>query len=188
MKKKTPNEARLEQILAPFSQMAMRAGSGTRWCQLASVDAQGQPQIRTVILRQFDHAARQMLFYTDKRSPKCSELISQPNVCCHFLTRAHKQQYRFSGQARLLTDGPLWQSHWEALKPAALREYNGLSAPGTKGETEYLDGQAKDNFALLCVGFERLDYLCLSETAEAHERVQIHWQKSGRVQLDTIVP
>ena len=44
---------------------------------LATVDGQGRPQARTVVLRHADRATQTLVFFTDARSPKCAELRAQ---------------------------------------------------------------------------------------------------------------
>lgn len=166
--------------------MATRQRAGAlRWCNLATVDAAGHPQVRTVILRSISRATQDLCFYTDRRSPKCTDIERNPAISCHFYCSETHVQYRFQGTACVLQDGALWQQHWAALAPHNLKDYASLAPPSTEGIPDYSDTLAEANFALILVSFTQLDWLQLSRTG--HTRRRIEWSPPD-IRVTDLVP
>jgi pyridoxine/pyridoxamine 5'-phosphate oxidase len=69
----TPEEIRT-QIWKELGRASLDRHHEWRTPVLASADADGLPEARTVVLRQVDAVAGQLTFYTDSRSPKVAQL------------------------------------------------------------------------------------------------------------------
>ncbi len=69
---------------------------------LASVDAEGRPHARYVLLRGIDH--RGLVFFTNYRSPKARQLDANPAAALTFGWLASYRQVRVTGRARRLPE------------------------------------------------------------------------------------
>jgi pyridoxamine 5'-phosphate oxidase len=63
--------------------------------QLATVDAEGRPSVRTVLAKAFDE--RGVVFYTNYDSAKAQDLDVRPYAAAVFVWLAHERQVRFAG-------------------------------------------------------------------------------------------
>ncbi len=71
---------------AAFGRLAEGARDGRspfRTPALATLGRDGAPQLRTVVLRGFDPAARSLSIHTDRRSAKVAELAADPRAALH---------------------------------------------------------------------------------------------------------
>ena len=68
---------------------------------LATVDDQGRPSVRTVLLKSFD--ARGFVFYTNKLSRKGRQLASNPNAALCLLWQPLMQQVLVEGEVENVT-------------------------------------------------------------------------------------
>jgi pyridoxamine 5'-phosphate oxidase len=64
---------------------------------VATVDADGQPSQRTVLLKSYDD--RGFVFYTNYESQKCRELAENPHIALLFLWPQMERQVRITGRA-----------------------------------------------------------------------------------------
>lgn len=69
---------------------------------LATVDAQGVPSARIVLLRAYDE--RGFVFYTNMESHKSSDLLANPNACLNFCWIELSRQIRITGKAQRVSD------------------------------------------------------------------------------------
>lgn len=86
--------------------------------QLSTVSAEGQPSVRSVLLRGWDAAG--FRFFTNLRSRKASDLAAEPR--CGLLLFWHRpllRQVGVTGRAQLL-DRPAVEAYW-ATRPRASR-------------------------------------------------------------------
>jgi len=144
---------------------------------LASVDADGLPQARTVVLRRADADARALTCFTDARSPKCAELQARPQAALVFWSQRLGWQLRVRAQATVHTDGPAVQAAWERVRQsAAASDYLMPRAPGAP-----LDGPAADavsdrhHLAIVQLQVHAIDWLELHR--DGHRRG--HWDGSS---------
>lgn len=75
-----------------------RAAADTRYCQLATVNADGYPSNRTVVFRGFWQESNYLQIITDARSRKLDHLQRQPwgAICWYF--RKSREQFRLGGE------------------------------------------------------------------------------------------
>lgn len=182
----TPSELNpsFETVIAPIIAASSDRESDLRCCQVATIGIDGGPRIRTLILRDTNIATRELVFYTDRRSPKTREIAANSRVSCHFYSATRQTQYRFYGDAELCTDGTEWNAHWCGLKPYAMRDYASDLAPGDTGTAHYLDALAEQNFALILYRFRALDWLNLSR--QGHQRCAFTWQGDAFAQTHLV--
>ncbi|MGC4365411.1 pyridoxamine 5'-phosphate oxidase family protein [Hydrogenophaga sp. R2] len=137
---------------------------------LASVDADGLPQARTVVLRRADAEARTLTCFTDARSPKCADLQARPRAALVFWSQRLGWQLRITADARVATDGPAVQAAWERVRPsAAATDYLMPRAPGAPLDTT-TTGPAGERHHLAIVQLEvrAIDWLELHR--DGHRR------------------
>ncbi|MEQ3747024.1 MAG: pyridoxamine 5'-phosphate oxidase family protein [Henriciella sp.] len=149
------------------------------WFTLATVSEEGMPEQRTVVLRDVDRTAWTLTFFTDRRTPKVAEIMTQPNIASLFFDAKAMVQLRFSGKAEVLTEGDIWQRYWDTVSENGKAEYAALKVPGTvrPDELTYDTGLAKQNFAAVKIVCDRLDWLKLARSG--HQRAVFEWTDNG---------
>jgi pyridoxamine 5'-phosphate oxidase len=93
-----------EALIDPFAQFRLWwdevAGSNTMEANamaLGTVSAEGVPQTRMVLMKEFDAAG--LVFYTNYGSAKARDMGLNPNVCALFYWPTLQRQVRFTGVA-----------------------------------------------------------------------------------------
>ena len=144
----------------------------------SDVDARG------MVLREFDSAASTLRFHTDTRAPKVAAIESDPRMAVLFYDKGAKIQIRARGSGRILREDAVTKAAWENGSNFARRCYLGdgpgvvSDAPtsGLPGELEGIEPTdeqlvpAWENFAVLLVELQELDWLYLAHTG--HVRAQ----------------
>ena len=69
---------------------------------IASVDADGMPNVRMVLLKDFDESG--FVFYTNFESQKGQELLGQPKAAICFHWKSLRRQIRIRGQVSIVSD------------------------------------------------------------------------------------
>jgi pyridoxine/pyridoxamine 5'-phosphate oxidase len=147
---------------------------------LASVDADGLPQARTVVLRQADPIAGMLQIYTDSRSPKVAELLGHPDAVLVFWSRSLSWQLRARVTVQVQSDGDLVEAAWEEVsRTAAAADYLAPAAPGSVFSLTAQGNHRTHHLAVLLARIEALDWLELSR--DGHRRVR--FDESGACRL-----
>lgn len=182
------------QIWADWGRGVADRRSPFRTPTVATIDAQGRPQARTVVLRGADLATRTLTFHTDLRSPKVASLRSRPHLAWHFYDARRKVQLRVQAEATLWTEGPHADAGWERCSDFGKRTYAVLPGPGTPSGTptsglpaSAAGGQltpaqrteARANFAVVRTEVSFIDWLWLHHAG--HRRCQLRWTATGWV-------
>lgn len=139
---------------------------------LASVDADGAPQARTVVLRRADASARVLEVFTDRRAPKVAQLRVAPQAVMVFWSTRLHWQLRVQARAQVEVDGPAVDQAWGRLsRGASAADYLAPRAPGTPLGVD--PGEAREGHHLAVLRFEvvSLDWLALRR--EGHRRARI---------------
>jgi pyridoxamine 5'-phosphate oxidase len=139
---------------------------------LASVDAEGAPQARTVVLRRADASTRVLEVFTDRRTPKVAQLRAEPKAVLVFWSNRLHWKLRVQARAEVLVDGPDVARAWGRLSQgASAADYLAPRAPGTPLSVE--PGEASDGHHLAVLRFDvvSLDWLALRR--EGHRRARI---------------
>lgn len=148
----------------------------------------GRPRVRTVVLRDVQPEARELICYTDRRSDKVSELEASPWIEWVTYDPVTRVQIRLRGNATIHSDDERAAQHWQNSSPEHRRGYITVSAPGTKADSavsnlpDYLfdrlpnDEEAQlgyENFAVIVCRIEHLDWLQLRRNG--HLAAQFLW-------------
>lgn len=136
---------------------------------LASVDDQGLPQARTVVLREADAVNRRLLIFTDHRSPKAVALASRPEAVLVFWSKALSWQLRVSVDVRIETGGRLVEEAWNRIcRTGAAADYLSPQAPGSPIQLESAEIVDEHALGIIIAHVRRIDWLELS--AQGHRR------------------
>ena len=149
---------------------------------VASVDADGAPDARVMVLRAADRLTSRLRFHTDARSPKCAALDGRAVAVLGYHP-GEAVQLRLSGTARIITEGAEIDAIWTNSTPFARRCYLVEAAPGTpiaspaSGLPAWVEGRkpemaelepARANFALVMIDITAIDWLHLAQ--DGHRR------------------
>jgi pyridoxamine 5'-phosphate oxidase len=179
----------LDVVLADIWMRLVRGGSDRRSAFhtpiVASIDADGTPQQRVMVLRKCDDAAATMRFHTDLRSTKVAEIGEGARISVLGYDPAAKIQIRASGMAIVSSTGDVADAAWIASSPSSRRCYLTRYAPGSVAEkpisglpasvenrvperSETEAGRA--NFAVLTAKLDRLEWLYLAHDGHVRAR------------------
>ena len=172
----------LPDILAHAWSLLVRGGadrkSPVHTPVVCSVDAEGLPQARVMVLRKANPADGTLRFHTDARSPKVAQLDGRA-VAVLAYHAAEQVQLRISGTARIGRSVAEVDQIWDQSTLFARRCYLAEQAPGTplpgpaSGLPAWIEGQqptaeqigpARANFAVLWVGVTAIDWLHLANS------------------------
>jgi pyridoxamine 5'-phosphate oxidase len=150
---------------------------------VASVNANGAPQQRVMVLRHVDREAATLRFHTDLRSGKVGQLNANDQVSVIGYDAGAKVQIRLSGKGILSPSGDVADSAWTASASSSRRGYLAEIAPGTESDVATsglppaFEGSVptlpqtesgRQNFAVLLVTVKRLEWLYLA--SDGHRR------------------
>ncbi len=153
--------------------------SPLRYPILASVDADGLPQARVVILREFDPDTMVLRVFTDARSPKMSQITLNPQVQFVFYDQGQKLHFRVSGSAVTHHQNDVTEAYWKDLPEFGRGDYLSRLPPGAdivqpedgwRNEDQF----GSDNFTVLEIRVSTVDWLKLS--AGGHKRARLSWE------------
>jgi hypothetical protein len=165
---------------------ARRNRAGFHTPALATVDGQGRPRVRTVVLREADPEASALRFHCDRRSDKAAEIAATGFAALHGYDAASKVQIRASGPARLHTDDIVADAAWAGSLAMSRVCYGTAPAPGaiiTSGDAYSLPTEdeavaaGRENFAAVLVAVETLEFLYLDR--RGHRRARWTREEAG---------
>ncbi|MGA1030338.1 MAG: pyridoxamine 5'-phosphate oxidase family protein [Flavobacteriaceae bacterium] len=140
-----------------------------RYFTLATVNAEGLPKTRMVVLRDFDVQHFTFTLYTDARSNKVKDLQHQKNVQLFFYHP--KKQMQLIVEAELVQqDAP--KALFLKLPPSAQKDYTTSLAPGSllEPEIELLYESHQNYFMRLVFEAKTIEILQLSRPQ--HQRAR----------------
>jgi pyridoxamine 5'-phosphate oxidase len=145
----------------PWRLMALATVAGPAEAQAA--------ELRTVVLREVHVADRALLFFTDARSPKVTQLRSQPAASLMVWSQPLGWQLRLRVQLSVAISGLAVSSRWARLKmsPAA-HDYLSPLPPGTPVAHPLPERGSREHFALVTAAVQQIDWLELH--ADGHRR------------------
>jgi pyridoxamine 5'-phosphate oxidase len=132
----------------------------------------GEPQVRSVLLREVDPAARELVFFTDARAPKVAQLRAQPIGMLLCWSSRLGWQLRLRVRMEVDASGLQASSRWARLKltPAA-QDYLSPLPPGSPLASRYEPQRAsREHFAVVTAQVLSLDWLELH--ADGHRRAR----------------
>jgi hypothetical protein len=155
---------------------------GWRIGVLATVDEQPdgpRPEARNVVLRELDEDARELLIFTDARSPKARQSQAHPIGMLVLWAPLLGWQLRLRVQLSMQTTGLAVSSRWARLKTtAAAADYLSTLPPGSPLPTPAPACGSREYFAVLTAGIGDMDWLELS--AQGHRRAAFSPGQEGR--------
>ena len=155
-----------------LADIAADSSNPARVLTLATVDASGQPQARSVILREAKPWA--LTVYSDRRSPKVEQLKQQPQAQLLLWDRERRWQLRSIAKAEVITAGAEAEQLWERIKDThAAQDYLTPQAPG-----EILDvnsaAHVGPQLAILRFYLTEIDWLELRREGHRRQRLTPH--------------
>lgn len=178
MKDHSLEAARLDALDA-LRKAATTPGDAFRTPVLTSVDANGHPQARTVVLRAFDPGSMVLTIYTDKRSPKLGQLRANPQVQLLFYDAGRKVQIRATGVASVHFQDAITSAQWKNVPEYGRDDYLSRRPPGAEinDPSEGWQSEAEfgaANFCVIRIRIDHIDWLKLSSSG--HKRAYLIWQ------------
>ena len=161
---------------------------------LGTLDAEGLPTVRTVVLRAVEQEARLLRFHTDLRSHKVAEITVQSRVALHAYHAGRKIQLRLTGQARVHHGDEAARDAWQASRSFSRLCYGVEPGPGAaieapwdwcQGEDGSVEAESFQNFGAVLVKVESLEWLYLA--ARGHRRALYDW-RGGALRKSWLVP
>lgn len=174
----------LTDVEADLKQRLIRAAKDRRSPMHVPAVVTSDVDARGMVLREFNSAAWTLRFHTDTRAPKVAAVEADPRMAVLFYDKGTKIQIRVKGRGHILRDDPVTNAAWDNGSNFARRCYLG-DGPGTDSATptsglpaefeghEPSDEQlvpARENFAVLLVELEELDWLYLAHTGHVRAR------------------
>lgn len=150
---------------------------------LCTLDAEGLPAVRTVVLRAVQREERLLRFHTDFRSRKVAEITAQPTVALHAYHAGRKIQLRLTGQALVHHGDEVARDAWQASRSFSRLCYGVEPGPGAaieapwnwrQGEDGSVEAESFQNFGAVLVKVESLEWLYLA--ARGHRRAVYEWR------------
>ena len=153
---------------------------------VASVAADGSPTQRTMILRKVDVATRTLRFHSDIRSTKIYEWQKNARVSVLGYSVSDKIQLRLSGAMHIEHKSALVDNIWANMRAQSRVGYAQTDTPGAHIDAPSIEPPpleiladaplatiARENFCLLTVNVEQLDWVFLS--LHGNRRAQFSW-------------
>lgn len=173
----------------------LEAGAANRRAMMhtpvvASLNHDGHPDQRVLVLRGVERRERLLRFHTDARSPKVGQIGSGRPVHVLAYEADARVQLRMSGHGWIAGDGPETEKAWEDSTLFARRCYLSREGPGsdsavpTSGLPKSVEGRkpskkqvlpGRRNFCLLTVRINCMDWFNLAQTG--HRRAMIEWEQ-----------
>lgn len=142
---------------------------------LATVDAAGDPQVRSVVCRRVDDDGR-IWITSDARSAKHCELAEHPRAAAVVWFPVVREQFRFNGRVQILDSASGSYDReklWRSLSPATRGSFFGPRPGESRAEIDAFteSSEAPDppaSFEVLVLDPERAEHLVL--TTHPHQR------------------
>lgn len=149
-----------------------------RLMALATADGDNA-DLRLVVLREVAAEARQLIFFTDARSPKVAQMRAHPAGTLLVWSQPLSWQLRLRVTLTVETDGLAVSSRWARLKmsPAA-QDYLSPLPPGAPMGHYQPERATREHFAVVTAQVGAVDWLELH--ADGHRRAQFDAGGQGR--------
>lgn len=158
----------------------------TAW--VASQCRSGLPALRIMVLRAVNRAERELIFFTDTRSPKWGQLGEQERgVEVGFWSPEDQVQLRCRGQVTLHEGDSVAKAFRAELSARNAGDYTAIQAPGSEIAT-FSEGQRTGSewyFGVIRVQIVSFDWLRLDRAG--HRRARFDWEK-GDCEMSWIQP
>jgi len=153
-----------ERIWDELQRAAAERGRPWRTPVLATAGGEAGCDARTIVLREVDAEARELVFFTDARSPKVGQISHHPPAVLVAWSPELGWQLRMTVRLEVETSGLAVSSRWARLKmtPAA-QDYLSPLPPGSPLVQPAPERGSREHFAVVTAHVERIDWLDLAE-------------------------
>ena len=142
-----------------------------RQAALATLDPDLGPCVRTVVLREADAAARELLIYTDTRSPKVAQIAQRPEGVVVMWSPALGWQLRLRVALEVQRGGLAVLSRWAKVKMTpGVFDYLSPVPPGSPLERPAPERGDREHFGLVEARVTELDWLDLNTQGQRRAR------------------
>ncbi len=145
-----------------------------RYFQLATIDSEGWPRVRTVVFRGFADQTGALLFITDSRSKKMGSIESGGKAeACWYFTQS-REQFRLQGHLAVVDDSTDREAMWSRLSPAAKEQFFWVTpgAPLGEGDSVLNQNDVPSTMVLIKLVPESIDHLVLAKEQERQRHTQ----------------
>ena len=150
-------------------------------------------QSRYVVLRNFIEKNHNLIFFTDKRSPKVKSIIKNNLTECLFYDKCKKIQLRIKTKSFILRDNTEIRKYWDKVPLESRKSYSTKLAPSSTidnknkcNEKKYLsDKNAFSNFCVVENYIREIDFLSL--ITDTHERMKIIIE-NNQIKIKELIP
>jgi pyridoxamine 5'-phosphate oxidase len=155
-----------DRIWAELALAAAERGRPWRTPVLATAGGEAGCDARTVVLREVDAPARELVFFTDARSPKVAQIARHPQAMVVAWSAPLGWQLRLAVRLEVETSGLAVSSRWARLKmtPAA-HDYLSPLPPGSPLTLPAPERGSREHFAVVTAQVQRIDWLDLAPAA-----------------------
>ena len=135
-----------------------------RLMSLATVDREGQPQARHVVLRGVDRAGENLEFHTDIGSSKCAELQANPQAQLLFWDPDRAIQLRLHARIALRQDAHR-DAQWQNVPGPSQIAYGKSPRTGLaiRDPFAYALTPSRSQFVVCSCAVQKLEFLSLKE-------------------------
>ena len=165
----------LEHIIERLAAAPAKSQDPWRTPALATLDTQGLPTLRTVVLR--GYRERSLEFHTDTRSAKWDELSKVHQSAWCFWDPETKEQLRIQGECTLHHRDAASQVAWKRLPAHTQASYGVDSAPKTSIQDadsfDFIGDLQDTHFGVIRSTAFSMDWLKLGRPK--HKRAQFTW-------------
>jgi pyridoxamine 5'-phosphate oxidase len=156
-----------ERIWVELQRAAAERGRPWRTPVLATAGGDAGCDARTIVLREVDAQAQELIFFTDARSPKVGQIGRHPRALVVAWSPELGWQLRMTVRLEIETSGLAVSSRWARLKmtPAAL-DYLSPLPPGSPVSHPAPERGSREHFAVVTARVERIDWLDLAAAGQ----------------------
>lgn len=145
---------------------------------LASAGLDGAPQARTVVLREVVPGEARLVVYSDRRSPKVAELLSEPRAALVFWSRRLGWQLRAGVLASVEVDGENVRTAWSRIAgTGAAGDYLAPAAPGAPLVQATRAPATAHQLCVVAMRIEQMDWLALAADGN-HRRIRFSGERA----------
>ncbi len=156
-----------------------------------------QVQSRYVVLRNFIEEEHNLIFFTDKRSPKVKAILKNSETECLFYDKLKKIQLRIKTHSSLLNDKKKIRKYWDKVPLTSRQSYSTKLPPSTviKGrQIESSNGLSLEednnekfffNFCVIENYIKEIDFLSLMSLPHKRTRITIN---SKKIIIQDLIP
>ena len=168
--------------------------SAFRCPTISTINVDGHPTSRTLVLRHVDSQNRMLRFHTDRRSPKYTELIQNPNLSCLFYNAPKKIQIRLQCYATIHINNTIARKAWDQSTRMSRICYTNNLPPGTPVIEPHPAPMPREediiksfsNFCVVLAEIKKLEWLYLCSAG--HQRAIFVWAQNNSYSASWLTP